>query len=395
MLSLGRLLIISTVIHYEADGDIYAYGPYAREIDIWADLFPEIVIAAPLRHAAPPSDSIPFERNNISLNRQLQTGGTSLLAKALQLASLPVHLLLLARAMWLSDAIQVRCPGNLGLFGCLIAPFFRKPRIAKYANSWADYPGEPTTYRWQKCLLRSDWWRAPALVYGEWPDQPPHIVPFFTSVMDERQMARALAAAPRNWSSRPLEVLFVGRLSPDKNVDVILRALALLRRDADEIRVRIIGDGPVRPELMALTTSLGVNNIVSFEGAVPHRRVLDFYERAHVLVLASQSEGWPKAMTEAMAFGLICIGSNRGLVPQILAECRGLVIEPRNHIALAEAIESVLTNRTRADDMSRAASAWSRRFTLEKLRDALADQLLHWWNLNPSQPTKCAESSKS
>ena len=57
-----RLLIVSHVRHYRHDGQLGAYGPYAREIDIWADLFESVVIAAPLRRVPFPGDCLPFTR---------------------------------------------------------------------------------------------------------------------------------------------------------------------------------------------------------------------------------------------------------------------------------------------------------------------------------------------
>jgi glycosyltransferase involved in cell wall biosynthesis len=374
-----RLVIVSAVTHFEFDGRLCAYGPYAREIDIWADLFPEVVIAAPLRREPPPGDSIPFTRSNISVAPQWETGGDSLRAKVLQFLALPAHFWRLSRALSRADAIQVRCPGNLGLLGCLLAPYFRKPLVAKYANQWKDFPGEPRTYRWQKHLLRSRWWRGPVLVYGNWPNQPSHIVPFFTSIVNEAQMAKARAAAPRVWSLRPLEVLFVGRLSPDKNVDVILQSMTRLGRNNECLRLTIVGDGPVRGELESLAAALGLADRVVFQGAVSHAQVLDFYGRAHVLVLASQSEGWPKAIAEAMAFGLVCIGSNRGLVPQMLADGRGLLVEPRDPDALAEKLRCIMNDPAEAAKISEAAATWSRKFTLEGLRSALSHLLQERW----------------
>ena len=79
------LVIVSHVIHYEHEGRLYAYGPYAREIDIWADLFPVVAIAAPLRRQVPPQDCVPFGRANIEVIPQLETGGDDLSAKLRQL----------------------------------------------------------------------------------------------------------------------------------------------------------------------------------------------------------------------------------------------------------------------------------------------------------------------
>ena len=376
-----RLVVVSHVIHYRWAGRLFAYGPYAREVDIWADLFCEVVIAAPLRQAQPGADALAFTRSNTSVDPQLETGGDDVLSKALQLLALPVHIWRLVWAMRRADAIQVRCPGNLGLLGCLLAPLWRKPRVAKYAGQWNDYEGEPCTCRWQKALLRSRWWGAPVLVYGEWPNQPSHIVPFFTSIMDEAQMDRACTAELRDWTKRPLEVLFVGRLSEAKNVDVIIRAIAQMQGQGECVRLRVVGDGPMRGGLEALASSLKVADRVIFQGAVPQAKVLDYYEQAHVLVLASQTEGWPKAISEGMAFGLVCIGSDRGLVPQMLGDGRGLLVEPRDTEALTGALRSVLRNPSRAEEITKRAAAWSQQFTLERFRDALREVLESAWGV--------------
>src|SRR5437773_489366 len=113
MKRVNRLLIVSHVTHYRDAGKLYAYGPYSREIDIWADLFAEVVIAAPCRDAAPPGDWLPFARSNISIVDQLETGGDSMSAKLHQVIMLPSLVRGLVRAMKNADAIHVRCPGNV------------------------------------------------------------------------------------------------------------------------------------------------------------------------------------------------------------------------------------------------------------------------------------------
>ena len=357
-------MIVSHVPHFQWDGRLFAYGPYAREIEVWADLFPEVVIAAPLRLELPPGDALALGRPNISVAPQLETGGDALLDKVAQALALPRHVWRLAKAMRQADAIHVRCPGNLGLLGCLLARPFGKPCVAKYAGQWTDYPGQPRTWRWQKALLRSRWWRGPVLVYGRWPNQPPNVVPFFTSVMDEAQMTRARSAFPRGESKQPLEVLFVGRLSSQKNVDVILRALALLKHEGLCPRLRVVGDGPVRRDLEALTHALDLDQQVVFHGAVPQAKVLDYYEQARILVLASETEGWPKAIAEAMAFGLVCIGANRGLVPQMLGEGRGLLVEPGDAAALAARLRQAAAETAETAGIAGRAAAWARQLHL-------------------------------
>jgi len=179
-----------------------------------------------------------------------------------------------------------------------------------------------------------------------------------------------------------LEVLFVGRLSGAKNVDVIMRAIAQLHDEEPEcVRLRVVGDGPMRAALESLASSLKVADRVIFQGAVPQADVFDFYERAHVLVLVSQTEGWPKAIAEAMAFGLVCIGTNRGFVPQMLGEGRGLLVPPRDIRALKDALRSVLSDPGRAQQISERAAAWAQQFTLERFREALRRELESAWGV--------------
>src|SRR5436309_1535265 len=117
---MGPLLVVSPVVHYRHAGRLYAYGPYAREIDVWAELFETVVIASPLQTATPPADCLPFTGENISIAPLPQRGGHTLGAKMNLIASLPALVFGLAKAMRRADAIHVRCPGNLGLLGALL-----------------------------------------------------------------------------------------------------------------------------------------------------------------------------------------------------------------------------------------------------------------------------------
>lgn len=365
------LCIVSHVVHYRHGGKVHAYAPYAREIEMWADLFPEVRIAAPCEDGPPPGDAAPIDRPNVEVDPQPRTGGDSLGAKLKQALLLPALAVSLARALRRADAVHVRCPGNLGLLGAVMAPLFSRRIIAKYAGQWTGFPGEARTVRLQRAILRSGWWKGPVTVYGSWPDQPPWIVPFFTSVLDREQIDRARrAAAGRAPKARP-RVLFVGRLSRAKNVDVILDALARVG-----LSCTIVGDGPERGALEAQALRLGVD--ATFAGAVGFDRVLGFYETHDVLVLASETEGWPKAIVEAMAFGLVCIGSDRGLIPQILGEGRGFVVPPRDVDALAVALRRA-ADPAEAGPMIGRAAAFGQRYSLEDLREALRELMAERW----------------
>jgi glycosyltransferase involved in cell wall biosynthesis len=380
----ANLLVVSHVRHYDFGGTISAYGPYTREIDIWADLFPQIVIASPVRKEAPPNDCLPFTRPNISLIPQKETGGDHWRAKLTQLCWLPALIWNLARTMRGVDAIHVRCPGNLGLLGVILAPLFSRCLVAKYAGQWNGYHGEPFSNWLQRRLLRSFWWRHGVVtVYGEWPNQPRQIVPFFTSMMTANQVLRSVAVARDKCLGAPVEILYSGRLASLKGVDVLLRAVRLLADEGVAFRLTIIGDGPEANRLMNLVTELRLVEAVVFTGALPFHEVMQWYEKGQILVLPSRhSEGWPKVLAEAMCHGLVCISTDHGLIPWLLRD-RGYVFPVDDVAALATCLMNVTRQPDEYRRISEAAASWAQNYSLEGLRDSLRELLSRKWKTLP------------
>jgi glycosyltransferase involved in cell wall biosynthesis len=379
---INRLLIISHVIHYQHEGALYAYGPYSREIDIWADLFSWITIAAPLRNEKPPDDCLPFERTNIDLSRQLQRGGNNWREKIKQIVSMPVSCFKLSVSMLKANAVLVRCPGNLGLLGVILAPLFCHFRAAKYAGQWNGYKGEPWSYRFQRSILRSRWWNAPVLVYGEWPNQPSFVIPVFSSILERKHIELAKKCVEEKKKHQPLRILYVGRLSPEKNVHSILDGLKLLQQRDIKFDCRIIGDGLMKPELQQQAEALGLDPKQILVGAMPFEKVLENYSWADVLVLISKTEGFPKAIAEGMAFGLVCIGSNNGLIPKMLAEGRGITVKPGDSTDLAKALEIIAIGERDFSSISHKAAQWGQEFSLEGLRSTLGELFQREWHLD-------------
>lgn len=395
MSSVKKLVIVSHVRHYEYEGKIYAYGPYTREIDIWADLFPQVLIASPCRQGLPPGDCLSFTRPNIAMAPQLDTGGDNLSAKIKQCLLLPAIVVRLMRAMAQGDAIHVRCPGNLGLLGCLLAPLLTRRRIAKFAGQWNGYRGETRTVRWQRALLRSNWWRAPVTVYGNWPNQPEHIIPFFTSMMTGEQVHHAAQFAAGKQLHQPLRVLFSGRLAPEKRVSALVEALALADRAGLAFEAAFVGDGIERPRIEQQLRELHLTDKVQLVGAVPFDEGLRWNEWADCLVLPSKnSEGWPKVIAEAMCYGLVCVGVDHGQVGCML-ENRGVLLADGSPPEIADALSKIAADPEGFRQKSQLAADWSRRYSIDGLRDALRDLLVRQWDvklrhIRPAPPVPAA-----
>lgn len=108
-------------------------------------------------------------------------------------------------------------------------------------------------------------------------------------------------------------ILFVGRLAPVKNIDKIIEAFSMIKQEASLV---IVGDGEMKEELhKKASQSLGPNSI-NFVGA--HKDVVPFYNAADVLVIASDYEGFPGVLIEAMACEKVVVASPVGVIPQVI-----------------------------------------------------------------------------
>jgi glycosyltransferase involved in cell wall biosynthesis len=102
------------------------------------------------------------------------------------------------------------------------------------------------------------------------------------------------------------------------------------------------------------------------------------------LVLISKTEGWPKAVAEAMAFGVCCIGASEGFVPSMLAEGRGFTVPAGDSSALLSLLRELHGDSHRRVDTGNRAAEWARQYTLEGLRQALFVLLEKWWGAMPT-----------
>jgi glycosyltransferase involved in cell wall biosynthesis len=133
----------------------------------------------------------------------------------------------------------------------------------------------------------------------------------------------------------------VARLSPEKDLDTLLKALALLRPDYPALHLDIAGDGPCREHLQRLAAALGLANAVRFHGLV--RDVASFLARGRLFVLPSLTEGMSLTLLEAMATGLPVVATSVGGNPEVVLDGQtGLLVPARQPEALAQALRRLL-----------------------------------------------------
>ncbi|BDZ40179.1 glycosyltransferase [Microbacterium suwonense] len=138
-------------------------------------------------------------------------------------------------------------------------------------------------------------------------------------------------------------ILFVGRLTGEKQVDVVLRAITRLD-PALHVTFDIAGGGDQRKALEALTVQLGLTDRVTFHGRVTDEQLRELYSRASVFAIASIAELQSIVTMEAMASALPVVGANAVALPHLVHDGEnGYLFEPGNIDDLAEKLTRVLT----------------------------------------------------
>ncbi len=164
----------------------------------------------------------------------------------------------------------------------------------------------------------------------------------------------AFVQEPRSYAPMPtpLRLITVGGLDqPYKGVDLLLDAVATNVAMGLDLELDVVGGGSHKSSLEKRAESLGLNRRVRFLGSVgAGEAVRQELDRAHLFVLFSKTEGLPRAMIEAMARGLPCIGSNVGGIPELLPE--DCLVEKGNVEGLAAKMREMLNDSERLEAAS-------------------------------------------
>ena len=146
-----------------------------------------------------------------------------------------------------------------------------------------------------------------------------------------------------------------------KNYPNLLHAVRLAREAGAPIRLVTIGDGPNLAAHVELARMLGLADVASFEPATED--VLAEIARADILAVASDYEGQPIVVAEALALGLPVVATAVGRVPELVNTAVGRVVPPRDARALGAALAELAMTPDLLDEMSATArrnrSAWT------------------------------------
>ncbi|MBI2055901.1 MAG: glycosyltransferase family 4 protein [Candidatus Sungbacteria bacterium] len=167
----------------------------------------------------------------------------------------------------------------------------------------------------------------------------------------ERFMTQDSRIMNHEWGEKPV-IITISRLVSKNGVDILIEAIAEVKKEIPDIQCHIIGDGPELESYKLKTKSYKLENNIHFFGAVPYSDISEYLHNADVFVRPSRSEGMGNAFIEALAAGLPIIGTPVGGILDIIEDGKtGLLSNADQADDLAEKIMTLFNNRALAQSI--------------------------------------------
>lgn len=360
-----NFLIVTHVVHTHTGSDLVAYAPYVNEMNIWLKYVDKVIIVAPLKELENNPIHQKYQHDNIEFIKVPSFSFVNPKEIFKSLFLFPYIFFKIVGAMFKSNHIHLRCPGNMGLLGSLAQIFFPiKNKSAKYAGNWDPKSKQPLSYRFQKAILSNTFLtkNMKVLVYGEWQNQTRNIKPFFTATYFESDK---ISIEPRSLNDT-IHFIFVGSLSEGKQPLYAIQLVEKLRNNGKNVQISIFGEGKQVTILNDYIIEKKQNEYVFLKGNFDRQQMKEIYQKSHFLILPSKSEGWPKVVAEAMFWGCLPVSTAVSCVPTMLGFGERGIIISKELEKDAQLVEEVMMDQEVYNQKIKEAINWSRNFTIDK-----------------------------
>jgi len=382
-MQMRRLLVISHTPHHRRDdGELVGWGPTIRELDQLATRFSRVRHVAVLHEdESAPASAIPYSAPNIELVAVRPSGGNGMRGKLDALRASPTYLRAIIRELDDADVVHVRAPANIALLAMILLGARKRPsaRWIKYAGNWKPTGKEAMSYTLQRWWLSHRMHQAIVTVNGEWRQQPAWVRTFFNPSLSDADLQEGRLIAEQKQLTSPVRLLYVGRIEDEKGAGRALQVTAELRAVGIDAELELIGDGPRVGEFRRSADLLGLGERARFLGPQAPSVLRQHYATAHISLLpTAASEGWPKVLSEGMAYGVVPVAGAVSSIPQYIDRFgSGAALPPTDISAFVSRIVTYVRQPELWAEQSRrglsAASYFSYRHYLASVDELLGD----------------------
>ena len=353
-------------------------GGFPLQMAALASLFEAVTLVLPRADAREGGVELPAGRV-VALT---PPHGSNFRRKASFLFRLPEYLPRILRSIREADVVHTPLPGDFALIALLAAVLGGKRVIARYGGSWEANSETTLANRATKRLMRVlAGGRNVMLATGSGTAPPAEGMHWiFATTLSGAELAEAAPRLDRGISDPP-RLIYIGRLSPEKGVAVLVEAVGVLKSEGRPMQIAIVGDGPERERLERLARERGCADCFRFFGQLGRAELLRQIMESDFCVQPSLTEGFSKAWLDAMAGGLPVVASRVGSAAHVLGEAeeRGWLVPPGDPTALAARLRDLTETERDWAAMRRRCREFVAGLTLEAWAariEAICDR--HW-----------------
>jgi glycosyltransferase involved in cell wall biosynthesis len=300
--------------------------------------------------------------------------------------ALPVWLVrnfpIIAREITRADAVHTPIPGDVGTFGLLFAMMLRKPLFVRYCGNWCKQ-STAAEHFWRLLLERCTGDRIVVLATGG-ANTPPsrrnaNVRWIFSSSLRERELAH-FGSVRAGFDARAPRLMIACRQEKRKGTGAVIESLLYLAGDYPGISLDVVGDGAALPDFRRIAYNTGVADRVRFHGKVDHAGVMVLLKSADLFCFpTTSSEGFPKAVLEALAFGLPVVTTRVSVLPELVGCGGGILLDNATPEEVARGVRWCLADNARYQMLSAAAIRTASQYSIERWRDTIASFLAPAW----------------
>lgn len=370
-----KLVIVSDTALIYKDGYWHGFNAVVNEIECIENLFDTIVWIGVLRKDLENSPTLKkVTTKNIKIIPLPFVGGKSFLSKIKIFLFYPIFLLIILKHIVSAEVVHTRLPSHPAFIAVLLSFILRKKLWwNKFAGSW-DSSTLPFFYKFQKNILIYAK-HTKVTINGFWANQPKHCLSFENPCLTEGQIEQGEAVAKRKRFCAPFVFVFIGRLDAVKGVPEIIKALKKIP-SKKIASVHFIGNG-VAIETYKQETAFLQEKVVfhGFQDSVFVHKIL---AQAHLLLLPSKSEGFPKVIAEAACYGVIPVVSNVGSIPHYINEENGFLWDIFGVKSYTEILlKAVTTNPENLKEKALHLTSLAKNFTFVKYYQELKTKIFN------------------
>jgi len=370
------LAIISHTEHYyDKFGNIKGFEPTIREINKLKNIFNIIYHIAPIYNGEPPKNFVHYNHNNIKFIPLRPAGGKSIISKFRIIQYSYHNITVINKICRKVDRIQFRAPTNLGLYVLPYLKWFNKKKYwVKYAGNWGK-TNQPISYLLQMLWLNYVLKKSIVTINGKRLNQKKHIYTFENPCYSIKELNKASELIKTKCYSEKLEICFVGAMEEYKGVHIVIDALNQSQQLPMIQKFYFVGSGSEEKKIRKSAEKMNQLKI-DVKGAVSRKTLNQIYAKCHIIILPSKSEGFPKVISEAMAFGCVPIVTDVGGVCHYINKTNGVILKERSPLEIKNAIDFLINDRIRFKKLAEESSKTAKLFTFENYNKRIKKYIL-------------------